>query len=155
MDMLQIIEFEPRYRDFFRLLNEEWLIKYFYIEPIDKTILGDPETYILSKGGYIFFARYHDEIVGTCALINQGEFGYELSKMAVTEKYQGLKIGQKLAEAVIEKAKNIKQAKIFLETNSKLSPAISLYEKLGFKHQKPRFDQSKYERADVYMELEF
>jgi len=153
--MLEIIGFESVYRDYFRILNEEWLIKYFKIEDIDIKVLGNPEKYILDDGGFILFARYQNEIVGTCALINQGKYGFELSKMAVTEKYQGLKIGLKLAEAVIEKAKSMGEKKIFLETNSKLKPAISLYEKLGFKHQKPKFDHSKYERADVYMELEF
>lgn len=153
--MLEIIEFESVYRDNFRTLNEEWLIKYFRIEDIDRKVLGNPEKYILDDGGFILFAIYENEIVGTCALINQGKYGFELSKMAVKEKYQGLKIGLKLAEAVIEKAKSRGEKKIFLETNSKLKPAISLYEKLGFKHKIPQFDHSKYERADVYMELEF
>ncbi len=152
--MLEIIEFEPVYRDNFRILNEEWLIKFFRIEDIDRKVLGNPEKYILDDGGFILFARYQNEIVGTCALINQGKYGFELSKMAVTEKHRGLKIGLKLAEEMIEKAKSIGEKKIFLETNSKLKPAIALYEKLGFKHRTPKFDHSKYERADVYMELD-
>ena len=79
--MLEIIEFESVYRDNFRTLNEEWLIKYFRIEDIDRKVLGNPEKYILDDGGFILFAIYENEIVGTCALINQGKYGFELSKM--------------------------------------------------------------------------
>lgn len=151
---LQILDFQPELAVYFKTLNEEWLTKYFEIEPIDVEVLGNPEKYILSDNGVILFAEFETEIVGTCALINHGKYGFELSKMAVTEKYQGLKIGFELASAIIRKAKAKGEKMIYLETNSSLKPAIRLYEKLGFKHKKPPFDHSKYVRSDVYMELE-
>ena len=39
---------------------------------------------------------------------------------------------------------------LFLESNSKLTPAITLYESAGFVHA-PRPEPSHYERSDVYM----
>ena len=87
---ISIIGYNQKYAKDFRDLNIDWLKKFFYVEPYDKEVLGNPQTYILDKGGYIFFAKLENQIVGTVALINDEEC-YELSKMAVSPKYQGLK----------------------------------------------------------------
>ena len=42
---------------------------------------------------------------------------------------------------------------IFLETNSSLTNAVRLYQRLGFVHATPPH-HSEYARADVYMELQ-
>jgi ribosomal protein S18 acetylase RimI-like enzyme len=52
--------------------------------------------------------------------------------MAVTEKAQGKKVGQKLLSVVIEKTKAQKANPLILETNSKRTQAIHLYRKYGF-----------------------
>lgn len=149
-ERVEIIPFEPRYRDYFKKLNVEWLEKYFYVEEIDNQVLSNPETYILEKGGFIFFARYKGEIIGTSALIKADDDTYELTKMSVTEKYQGLKVGRKLAIRAIEEYEKSGATTLFLESNSRLKPALKLYEKLGFEH-KPRRTDSHYQRSDVHM----
>ena len=149
-EKVDIIAFDSQYRDDFKRLNIEWLEKYFYVEAIDNQVLSNPETYIIEPGGFIFFARYNDEIIGTGALIKVDEKTYELTKMSVTEKYQGLKVGRKLAERAIEQFKQSGGDVLFLESNSRLKPALHLYETLGFEH-KPKKTDSHYQRADVYM----
>lgn len=129
----------------------EWLKKFFVVEPFDDEVLSNPEKYILNKGGHIYFALYGSEVVGTCALMKDSETAWELTKMAVTEKYQGLKLGRALAERVIKAFQGFGGGTLFLETNSALTPAIRLYESLGFVHQKSPKPNSHYERADVYM----
>lgn len=148
-----IIEFEPKYAEPFRQLNIEWLEKYFYVEKIDDEVLSTPEAYIIGRGGFIFFAKYGDEIVGTCALIKHAE-GFELSKMAVTHKYQGLQIGKKLAQFAIARTRQLGEKSLFLETNSKLLPAVNLYKKLGFESRPHPGGRSHYQRSDVYMVLD-
>ena len=158
---VEIIPYSKEYAADFKRLNVEWLEKYFYVEAIDDQVLSKPKKHILNKGGQIFFARYKDEIVGTVALVKSDYTGltddsskahcYELTKMAVTEKYQGLKIGRKLMDVVIEAFKESGGDLLFLESNSRLAPALHLYESMGFVH-KPKLDNSHYQRADVYME---
>lgn len=148
--MVEIIPFEPRYREDFKRLNTAWLEKFFRVEPIDEAVLSDPETRILGPGGRILFARVGDEIAGTCALIPEGEGRFELSKMAVDERHQGLGLGRKLLEAAAAAFKELGGTELFLESNSRLSAAIHLYETAGFQHA-PRPGDSHYERADVYM----
>ena len=148
---LKIIHFSSSYSREFRDLNTEWLEKYFYVEPYDKVVLGNPQTYIIDKGGYIFFAKLNEQIVGTFALMKQEEC-FELSKMAVSPKYQGLKIGQKLLEKCITFSKEQGWNKIMLYSNTKLESAIYLYRKYGFEEVPLETDVS-YQRADIKMIL--
>src|SRR5262245_46239849 len=67
-EAVEIIDYETQFRDVFRRLTLEWIEHYFSVEEIDNIVLADPEQYIL-QGGYIFFAKYHGQIVGTCALV--------------------------------------------------------------------------------------
>lgn len=147
--LVEILPFEPRFADDFKRLNLEWLKLYFRVEPMDEAVLSRPLE-ILSGGGAIFLARYQGRIVGTCALLCAGERRYELAKMAVTPGCQGLGIGRRLLEAAIEKYHGLGGRALFLESNSRLAPALGLYESAGFVHT-PRPFESHYERADVYM----
>jgi len=146
---VEVIPFERRHAADFKRLNIEWLEKYFRVEPIDEEVLSRPGR-ILRNGGAIFLARYRGAIVGTCALLNAGEERFELAKMAVTSGHQGLGIGRRLLEAVVAEYLARGARELFLESNSKLTPAITLYESAGFAHA-PRPAPSHYERSDVYM----
>ncbi|MCU0324989.1 MAG: GNAT family N-acetyltransferase, partial [Spirosomaceae bacterium] len=119
-------------KDDFKNLNIEWIEKYFTVEPHDLEQLDDPEGYILNNGGMIFFAKYGNEIVGTCALIKTDVTSYELAKMAVSPKYQGIGAGRKLGQTAIEAAKKLGATYLYLESNQKLTPALTLYKSLGF-----------------------
>lgn len=154
MDEIEIVRYSKKYKDYFRELNYEWLKKYFEIEPEDVRILTDPEGTILKKGGGILFARYKDEIVGTCAAIKIDDYTYELAKMAVTEKVQGKQIGKKLALAVIGFAYSKGARRIVLETSRKLGPAVNLYTNLGFEYVKTGPAESKYKRTTIKMKLD-
>lgn len=147
---IEIIDFEPKYRDDFKNLNVEWLEKYFEVEPYDKEVLSNPEKYILEKGGKIFFAKLEDKIIGTVALMPKNS-SFELTKMAVTDKIQSKGIGNLLMQKCIDEAKNLGLKEIFLFSNTKLDKAINLYKKVGFLEE--HFDSSDYKRANIYMTL--
>ncbi|WP_405566488.1 GNAT family N-acetyltransferase [Polaribacter sp. Asnod6-C07] len=149
---LEIIPFEEKYATHFYDLNVEWLKKYFYVEPYDEKVLSNPKKYVIDPGGFIFFAKYNNEIVGVVSIINQKSF-YELSKMAVNPQFQGLKIGLKLMEFSIDFAKKQNWKSITLYSHRSLVPAINLYKKMGFK-EIPVEENSHYERSDIKMILE-
>jgi len=137
-------------KKFFELLNREWLERYFEVETVDEVHFNNPIETIIDKGGKIFFVSLGGQIIGTCALIKDGN-SYELAKMAVTEKAQGLGAGKFLIEAALDYATSIKANKVYLSTNSKLHSAIHLYEKYGFKHMGMP-DCASYARCDMIME---
>jgi DNA-binding MarR family transcriptional regulator/N-acetylglutamate synthase-like GNAT family acetyltransferase len=148
-----IVEFDSRYQSAFRQLNEEWITKYFQMEESDHKALDHPIEYIIDRGGYILMALYHGEPIGTCALIRMDDGGFELAKMAVSPKAQGLGIGYLLGKACIDKARVLGAPRVYLESNTLLKPAIKLYQKLGFR--KVTGPPSPYERSNIQMELRF
>lgn len=152
INTIEIIPFEEKYAKYFYDLNADWLKKYFYIEPYDEKVLSNPKQYVIDPGGFIFFAKYNTEIVGVVSLINQKTF-FELSKMAVSPKYQGFKIGQQLMDFTINFAKEKGWDSITLYSHRSLKAAIQLYKKVGFK-EIPVEKDSHYERADIKMLLE-
>lgn len=147
-----IVDYEDKYQTAFKALNEEWITTYFEMEDADYKALDHPKEYIINKGGKIFIALYKGEPLGACSLIKINGTTYELAKMAVSPKAQGRHIGLLLGQAVIKAAKELKATKICLDSNTKLKPAIKLYEKLGFR-QVPGF-ASPYKRVNIQMELE-
>lgn len=149
---IEIIDYHPKYRSVFKDLNYEWLKKHFTVEKIDRRILNNPQTEIINNGGSVFFAKSHDKIVGTAALIRRDEQTFELAKMAVSENSRGKQIGKKLTEMAIKRAKEKKAKTIFIDTSLKLVPALNLYKKLGF--EQVQFDEpSKYKRPTIRMAM--
>ncbi|WP_426584742.1 bifunctional helix-turn-helix transcriptional regulator/GNAT family N-acetyltransferase [Mucilaginibacter sp. R-33] len=151
---VHIVPYEPQYATAFKALNEEWISKYFVMEEADYKALDNADSYIINNGGHILVALYNNEPVGVCALLKMDDpdYDYELAKMAVSPKAQGKNIGFLLGQAIIEKAKALGSHKLYLESNTILKPAISLYHKLGFVKVAGR--PSPYERANIQMELE-
>ena len=72
-------------------------------------------------------------VIGTVdtvsALIKAGLTSVELSKMAVTERCQGLGIGRRLLLAAIAQFTSMGATQLFLESSSKLKPALALYKR--------------------------
>ena len=147
----EIIPFSIAHKEAIKTLNLEWLQKYFRVEPKDEVVLSHPVEEIINKGGKIYYALFGDEIIGTVSLIKIDATTFELSKMAVTEKAQGLGIGKQLIEFCIEEAHKIEIQKVILYSNRKLKSAIHLYESFGFKEI--LLESGVYERADIKMEL--
>lgn len=151
MNCIEIIDFENRYHEDFKRLSYEWLEKYVSVEPEDDKILNDPWGVVLNNGGYIFFAKYGEEIVGTVSLIKVDDGTFELAKLAVTEKYKGKKIGNALMEKCMQTAQKVNAKKLMLYTNRRLIPAIELYKKFGFNELS--MINKKYIEADMKMEI--
>jgi len=150
--MISIVLYEDKHAPAFKTLNLEWLDKYNLTEPADLEVLDDPRGTIIDRGGVIYLAMAGDEVVGTAALMKEGEGEYEFAKMAVTPAWQGKGISRMLIDRCMDTAREWKVKKLSLFSNSQLKTAISLYEKYGFRHVK--VEHSPFTTADVKMELE-
>lgn len=146
-----ISSYDDAKRDAFRLLNEEWLKKFFVLEELDVMLLSDPQKHIIGPGGAVFFAEYSGAVIGTVALIVHDERTFELGKMAVTESAQGFGAGAALMEHCIAYSKERGKKRIFLYSNTKLASAIHLYRKFGF--TEIPMTGSSYVRTNIMMEL--
>lgn len=151
---VEIRAFTPGYADAFRSLNTAWIERYFRMEDADHRVLDDPAGKIIDPGGEVLFAvsPSREQVIGTCALIRLDNEKAELAKMAVSEEAKGKQVGLLLGESIIDRARERGFQTLVLESNRMLTPAISLYRKLGF-IEKPFPHPSDYSRADIYMEL--
>lgn len=147
---IQIIPYSNGLKEAIKILNYEWLEKYFRVEQSDIQSLSNPKEEIIDKGGFIFYAKLNDEIVGTASLLKKTEDVFELGKMAVSEKAQGHKIGTLLLEHCLQFAKQKQIRTLILYSNTKLKSALHLYRKYGFSEIK--LDEGLYERANIKME---
>lgn len=154
MTDLLVREFQPGDETAFRDLNVAWIQALFEMEPKDYEVLDHPGKYILEPGGWIVIAERDGIAVGCCALVVHGPGCRELSKMAVAESERGKGVGRRILEFAIQLATERGVEKLYLETNSKLTNAVHLYESMGFR-QLPadRAEKSPYARSNVAMEM--
>ena len=151
MRQVRIEKYKPAFKPFFKSLNQRWIEAYFKMEEADHIALNDPEGKVLSKGGEILFALVDEAVVGVCALVKLDAsipYDFELSKMGVDPAYQGLGIGYKLGEAVVDLATELGGKTLYIESNTILTPAMHLYKKLGFKEIEGK--DSPYARCNIY-----
>ncbi len=149
----EIVDYRPELAADFARLNYAWISQYFEIEEHDRHVLDDPDGGIIDRGGKIFLASVGGEIAGAAALLNTGPESFELAKMAVSQRYRGMNIGDQLMQACIDFAKAAGKRRIFLLSNTKLVPALRLYRKHGFT-EIPLDGSTPYRRTDIAMELD-
>lgn len=151
---LRLVEWRDELAPAFHDINAEWIEAMFSLEPLDRAILENPRARIIDPGGAILFVEAPGiGIVGTCALMPTGDGEYELTKMGVLEAARGMKAGEFLLAAAIERARELQARDLYLLTNRKCAAAIHLYEKLGFEHdaQVMAAHGGGYTRCDVAM----
>jgi putative acetyltransferase len=151
MENITILNYAPELNHHFKTINVEWIQRYFKVEPHDEEQLDHAQSNIIDKGGYIFFGALDGEIVGTAALIYNSPEEYELAKMGVRPQAQGKGVALALMEYAIQFARDLGAKQLFLETNSSLTPAITLYKKVGFVKIPQR--STDYARSDYQMIL--
>ncbi len=147
---MEIFENNEKHYQAFIELNEQWITRYFEIEDADRKLASDPHR-VVENGGYIFSLVSGNEVVGVCALFNDGSGVYELARMAVRPDQQGRKFGNRLMEIVLDKLAGIGASRVYLLSNSMLTRAITMYRKYGFKTVSEG-QHPAYSRCNIVME---
>ncbi len=151
-EAIEIVEYAPPYAPDFKRLNVEWISTYFKVEPHDLEQLDHPEA-LVAGGGQVLAALLDGNVVGVVGLVKDpGGASFELVKMAVSPAAQGRQVGKKLGQAAIDWARRAGASRLWLESNTRLVPALELYRRLGF--HKVEMAATPYERANIKMEME-
>ena len=151
---VEVHPFRSAWAGHFERINTEWLERWFVLEEVDRTMLRQAKAHVIDRGGAILFALLDGEVIGTCALLKEAPGVYELSKMAVSSGFRGRGAGRRLLEAALVEFRRRRGRTLFLESSSRLKPALALYESAGFVHHPAPRPGSHYRRADVYMVYE-
>ena len=149
--MAEVLTYRDEWRDEFERLNREWIETWFVLEEADREAFRDPVGKIITPGGQIFFVVDNGRVLGTCAVIQHRPEVHEIAKMAVAPEARGKGYGDLLMDAAVEFSRQRGAHRVVSVSNTKLAPAIRLYEKHGFVRV-PLNASEQYARADIRLE---
>lgn len=86
----------------------------------------------LDEGTFVV-AYVDDRAVGCGAVRRLDEATAELKRMYVDPSARGQGIGRAVVEALEDEARQLRVSRIVLETGTRLTPAIKLYESMGYR----------------------
>lgn len=148
---MKVVEYQEKYKQAFIALNTAWIEGQFTMEQADREVLEHVEE-LLRLGAMAFFAVEGDAVLATCMAMPLGDDVWELCKMAAAGQYTGTGAGSAVFRASMDYAIAHGAKKLTLISNSRLKPALHIYEKFGF-HEVP-LDKAfwGFERADIQFE---
>lgn len=147
---MKVIQFEEKYRQDFIDFNTDWIISNFgFLEEHDKETFEKIDEH-LKAGAMIFFAVENNIALAACmAMPMEGET-WELCKLSSNKNYPHKGAGSAVFEAAMNWSLNHGAKRLFILSNSKLKPALHIYEKYKFKEIK--LENYEYARGDIAFE---
>lgn len=116
----------------FAELNMAWIQELHVVEPSDQKMYDHPEIYMAGKNS-VFSLHIDGEIAGVCALKEDVDGEFELTKMAVDPAFQGRGLGKVLMDVVETYARDeLGLSRIYLLSNTINAAAIRLYHRSGW-----------------------
>lgn len=135
----------------FVALNLAWIEELHTVECSDQKMADNPNIYI-ENGNSMFAAIIDEQVAGVCALKQDEDGAWELTKMAVDPKFRGHGLGKTIMETVESYAKNeMGLEKIYLLSSTVNAAAIRLYKRQGWTVFLEG-EHPKYSRCNIGME---
>ncbi len=101
-----------------------------------KTLPGKYTT----PDGRLYVIYLEGKLAGCIALRRYDETRCEMKRLFVRPQFRGLRLGQILAEKIIQDAKGIGYEEMILDTLASLESAVYMYRKMGFEEVEPYYD---------------
>ncbi|MCG2595872.1 GNAT family N-acetyltransferase [Ramlibacter sp. XY19] len=116
-----------------------------------------PGEYAAPRGA-LLLARVDGEVAGCCGLRPMDTADYpnaaEMKRLYVRKAFRGFGLGRRLAEAVLDAARQAGYACVLLDTLDDMEAARALYEDLGFEDIPPYYHNpiagAHYLKADLW-----
>jgi GNAT superfamily N-acetyltransferase len=147
---MELVKFEEKYRQAFIDFNTDWIVSNFgFLEEHDREAFANIDDEI-KKGAMIFFAVENETPLACCMSKPLEESTWELCKLGSNKNVQHKGAGNIVFKAAMEWALEKGAKRLLLISNSKLKPALHIYEKYGFEEIK--LDNYEYVRGDIAFE---
>lgn len=105
----------------------------------DEELASLPGKYALPEGR-LYVIYLEDKLAGCIALRRYDDTRCEMKRLFVRSQFRGLRLGQILAERIIQDAKAIGYKEMVLDTLSTLESAVTMYRRMGFQEIPPYYD---------------
>lgn len=133
---MKIIKFKEEYRQSFIDFNTDWIVSNFgFLEEEDIETFENIDK-ILADGGMIFFAEENNIPLAACMthrVKNAEPDIWEICKLGSNKNLPHKGAGSAVFKASMDWAISKGAKKLVLISNSKLKPALHIYEKYGFR----------------------
>ena len=130
---MKIISFTEKYRQDFIDINTDWIVSNFgSLEEHDIEAFKKIDEQ-MQAGAMIFFAIENDTVLATCMAMPMEGTTWEICKLGANKNVPHKGAGSAVFEASMKWAINHGAERLFIVTNTKLKPALHIYEKYGFK----------------------
>ncbi len=129
-----VLDYRPGLKKRFQNLVSPWLLEVTggRLEEEDKFAINNPDKAYLAAGGFLFFAKYKDDIAGCVALKRLNDDEFELTRLYTRNDYRNLGIATKLIERCISRCRENEAGLLWLQTTNRMQQAHKLYYKFGF-----------------------
>lgn len=152
---MKIVPYDPKYKQTFIEMNQQWISEMFTLEPEDIAVLESVDQ-SLAQGGQIFFAvDDQDEILAACMIAPLPNGEWEIEKFCARGMYTGTGAGSACLKACLDYAKERQVEKVVIVSNRKCIHALHLYRKFGFTEVPVDREKFPFDRADIAFEQVF
>lgn len=152
-EFVKIIDYKPSLKKHFYELAGPWLLGVLNgkLEEDDKFTLNNPDKAYLENGGFLFYAKYKNNIVGCVALKRLGDDTFEFAKLFINPNFRKLGIATRLIERCISRCMENDAKELWLQTTMSMPQAHKLYYKLGFNDKSAPPQMDVLERTEKIM----
>lgn len=147
---MQIIEYDEKYKKEFIQYNTDWIVDNFGVLEAEDLETFETIEKEIQKGAMIYFALEQETVLATCMAKPMEGSTWELCKMASNKNARHKGAGSAVFGAAMQYAINHGAERLFILSNSRLKPALHIYEKFGF--QEIKLDDYEYVRGDIAFE---
>jgi ribosomal protein S18 acetylase RimI-like enzyme len=138
-ESIVVVDYSPGLNKHFHELAGPWLTEELNgtLKEEDGIALRNPDEKYFIEGGFLFYAKYKDQIVGFVALKRLGDHSFEFSNLYIHPNYQNLGIDTLLIERCISRCMENEADELWLQTSISKTEAHLIYDALGFVDRAP------------------
>lgn len=119
----------------------------------DEELAAMPGKYAPEKAGALLLAKVDGKPMGVVGLRDLGDGACEMKRLYVDPAARGLKLGRRLAEAIMAEGRKLGYRVMRLDTLHRMAEANRLYDALGFRDIPPYIHNPmpdvRYREADL------
>ncbi len=134
-----VVDYSPGLNKHFHELAGPWLTEELNgtLKEEDGIALRNPDEKYFIEGGFLFYAKYKDQIVGFVALKRLDDSTFEFANFYVQPNYRHLEIENLLIERCISRCMENEVSELWLQTSISKNEAHLIYDALDFIDKAP------------------